>query len=361
MKKSQKLVLAQLITPLFRLFFAFLLIPSHPRGEEILSIFIFAELLSTIAVMGRNTLISAGYDHSYINRYADVLVVVSVSCLIFYVFSSNDQKELIYPVLVTTIGLWALNIFSAYCLRKGNYLLLILTLFLSYAIAFLSIYANVYIAILFFAIYVLTELMMERFKQKTLSRFSCGSASLVSLLSQKFDMQLALLIFGLSISADIFKLNVLFMPLAIVVRIFSNTALITGKRIIKNGLNYFCICLLMAALYSTFIYIVSFVYEISLIHSFSGLLIISASVLLAFLNIPYREVISSVANGGNFNPMLKMSLYGFFPFILLLVTVWGNINISIDVFLIFCYFLPRLFIYLYSMYYCRYSRGVTHD
>ena len=361
MKDSYKLIFAQLITPFFRLFFAFIFIPLHDRGEDILIVFIFSELLSAIAVMGRNTLISSGFNHEYINRFADLFVIIIICCSSFYFFSSDYQKSFLFPIVVTTISLWTMNIFSAYFLKMRKYFYYINVVFISYFIAIISLDSGPISATLFFLAYCLFELYMPRAANFSKKRFHCGMGSLISLFSQKVDMQIAILLFGAALSEDIFKLNALFLPLAIIVRVFANTALITGGSIIHVNKKYYVFCVCTAILYSIFIYLFSIIFNINILDSNLSFLIIMSSILLSLLNISHREKIGRAANQGDFTPLLNISSFGVAPFIVLFLIYWTGEEINLDLFLLIAYFFPRLLMYVYGLYFSRASRGVLSD
>jgi hypothetical protein len=347
---SAKLKLAQIVTPLFRVFFAFILIPIHPEGTQVLNVFIFSEMLSAITVMGRNTLIASGYKHDYLSRYLDVFLISFSVVILFFVLSTAEQLLLIPSIVVTTVGLWGLNIFSSYCLRHRKYAFLFINIFSSYVIASLSIYANELVAIIFFAIYICSDLLLPRFDTVIKSRFSCGASSMLSLVTQKIDMQLAVLLFGSLISDEIFKLNALFMPLAILVRIFSNTALITGKEQFVIGPKYIFVCSFIGVLYTAAITTILSLFDVEILNDVTSFLIILASVALALFNIPFREKISSFANAGNFTPLLWLSILGFIPFIGLAIMYFFDVQIGMVAFLFTAYLMPRVFMFGYGLF-----------
>lgn len=361
MKTQLELIFAQLLTPLFRLSFAFFFVPFHDEGDRILAVFISAELIAAIAVFGRNTLILTGFSHSYINRFMDLILIAGVTTICMDQFITEQQAELLYPIIVTSVGLWYMTMFSAYFLKKGRYFLYIAVVLTSYIFAILSLHAGITVAVCFILLYLIAELLMPRADFRSKKRFHCGVASLLSLFSQKADMQIALLFFGASISSDIFKLNALFLPLAILVRLFSNTALITGGTIIKPGVFYIPSCFILSLLYSAAVFFASVVFAIDILNNIGAFLIITLSVFLVFLNISNREKIAKFASGGEFLPLLILSAIGVIPFIYLLTMKMIGYRFSVNVFLFVAYLFPRLLMYIYGTYFSKRLAGEKID
>ena len=173
---------------------------------------------------------------------------------------------------------------------------------------------------------------------------------MLSLVTQKIDMQLAVLLFGSLISDEIFKLNALFMPLAILVRIFSNTALITGKEQFVIGPKYIFVCSFIGVLYTAAITTILSLFDVEILNDVTSFLIILASVALALFNIPFREKISSFANAGNFTPLLWLSILGFIPFIGLAIMYFFDVQIGMVAFLFTAYLMPRVFMFGYGLF-----------
>ncbi len=358
---SKKLMLAQLLTPFFRLTFAFVFIPIFPEGDTVLEIFIISEILATVSSMGRQSLISSGNDHTYFSKLTDIVILLPLVLIAFYLSATKQQYELVPAIIVTTISLWGLNILSAFFLRRRYYKLFVIVVFFSYILSFFSLYSNYAIAIVFTLFYIFLEFKLPRFSKSTQDKFYCGASSFVGLLTQKLDMQLSVLFFGAVISSEIFKLNALYLPLAIIVRVFSNTALITGDTIVKKGGKFIVFCFVFPFIYTAVMVVVLNFYNVNILGTIESQIIIWLSILFSCLNIPVREVIGSKANSGDFKPLLILSMVGVFPLIILFLSYFFVGEISVNLFIFSAYLLPRLLMWIYGVLFVYYQERGNHD
>ncbi|MBU77401.1 MAG: hypothetical protein CMK63_10440 [Pseudoalteromonadaceae bacterium] len=358
---SKKLMLAQLLTPFFRLAFAFIFIPIFPEGNTVLEILIISEVLATVSSMGRQSLISSGNDHTYFSKLTDIVILLSLVSIVFYFSATKQQHELLPAIIVTTISLWGLNILSAFFLRRRNYKLLVAVIFFSYTVSFFSLYSNYAIAMMFAFFYFFLEFKLPRFSKRTPDKFYCGVSSFVGLLTQKLDMQLSVLFFGAVVSSEIFKLNALYLPLAIIVRIFSNTALITGNTTVKKGSKFFVFCFIFPFFYTAVMVFVLGFYDVNILGTLESKIMIWLSILFSCFNIPVREVISSKANSGNFKPLLILSMVGVLPLIMLFFSYFLIRELSVNVFIFSAYLLPRLLMWIYGVLFVYYQERGNHD
>ncbi|BDF95567.1 hypothetical protein KAN5_24050 [Pseudoalteromonas sp. KAN5] len=174
-------------------------------------------------------------------------------------------------------------------------------------------------------------------------------------------MQLSVLFFGAVISSEIFKLNALYLPLAIIVRVFSNTALITGNTTVKKGSKFIVFCFMFPFIYTSVMVFILDYYNVSILDSMESKTMIWFSILFSCLNIPVREVISSKANSGNFKPLLVLSLVGVFPLIILLLSYFLMRDISMELFIFSAYLLPRLLMWIYGVLFVYNQEKGNHD
>jgi hypothetical protein len=238
--------------------------------------------------------------------------------------------------------------YNATFLRDRKYYFIIPLNFSVYLIAVFCLNANFFMVVFSILLWFLAEYTIPESKKHSSHRLLPALATILAFISQRVDVQIAALLKDTALLADVFQLNTLFMPMAIIVRIVSTTALLRGLSILNltSGSQLF-----MAAfglIYGVALYVTANIINNELIKN--TIILLTLSTILAAVMMPYREMISIQAREGNLYPIFNLSLIGVIPSLFFIAALFffdvDYINSSVFVFCL--YVVPRLLMYGYG-------------
>jgi hypothetical protein len=342
-----RLLVVQLSAPIARVAFAFLIVPIHPRGVDIITILAISEMCSTFLVFGRNYLIQSGYDHKIVGKIVDKLILPIVAGGVFVALSNVEQKSMINSVIVVTLAITCMSMLNAVFLanRKLNYILP-LNIGVYAVITFADLYGPV-IATLAVVIWVLVEISIPSIPQRAEKSHLPVISVVLAFVSQRIDVQISALYSNPTFISEVFMLNTLIIPLAVFVRVFGNTALLRGEGVFLNKIYSTILLTSLSIFYCLILYLYGDIYGNLVI--IENIYIILCSVFISFALVPYREKISIDSSNGNFLPLFIFSVLGVLPSLIVFLYILFFGVVSVGIFITALYLLPRLLMMLYAM------------
>lgn len=339
-----KLVATQISAPFIRLLFAFCVIPLVDSGERILNVLILSEVIVALLSLGRSFLISSGHNHVIVHKGLDQILIIGLFFVLFSLFATEQQHALLVPVIATTSAFLINNLYSAYFLKSKKYLQVIVISILCYSTLLVSVTSGIYFAVTLVAVWLVSELFIPAFERIAKNRLIPSLATSISLFTQRLDLQLAALLLTGSLLEEIFQAATLLLPLSVLVRVVSNTALVRGRTLGGDNFIINIAFLIIPIIYTFLMMVVAELYQVSLVKDYWWVFL--AVIVLSLMTIRIREKISVFANTGNFLPNFYLSFAGLFPLLILGAFLYLGFKPSMEIFLVSSYVIPRILIFV---------------
>jgi hypothetical protein len=344
------LLAAQLSAPMARIVFALLLVPMRADGTDLILILSLSEVLSTFLTFGRNYLLVSGFSHHLTTKWLDIVLLVPLAVGANFLLATAEQREFYSGVIVMTLAISTMTMGNAYFLKARKLALVLPLNVVVYVLAaFATSYSEMH-ALVAFVAWIAFESRLPCEVTVARGRALPVIATLLAFASQRIDVQVSA---GGSpgFLRDVFQLNTLFMPLALLVRLVGNTALLRGRPLLNDTQIAKVLVVAIGLAYVAFLYGAGLVLKNSTI--VNNILVLGLTAILSVLTITYRESIAMRSRSGNFMPLFLLSVVGIAPAVIYMVATGFTGPQSPMMFLLAMYLAPRVLMLVYGRVFLR--------